>query len=233
MRIAELPLRSEQLPQFVVQQHPRQRLAVVALLVPLGFGKFGQHHLGCRPVAFLFHQRLGVGEAFLDLPAFALGVVLGLAFLGTAEPVESAVFAQVVQHPRPFGGAQQPVQPVPPQHPGGIGEARLLLEERQRFDQPVALEQSCEFRQPPGPAPQAPPQQASRASLQVQRFAFVGGFGFVECTHAQIDQAFIAHRGPAYRRDTDVQAQGPRPDVSLIAFHDDLPYTRTRCGYPG
>ena len=69
--VAEFALLLKQQGHLIGEQHTRKRLPIVALLVALGIGEFGEHHFGRTAVAFLLHAPLGVGQTFLDSATFA------------------------------------------------------------------------------------------------------------------------------------------------------------------
>jgi len=94
-----------------------------------------------------------------------------------------------------------------------------------------AFQQSCKLDEPPCATAQAAAHQARGATCDVERFTFLGCFGLVEATHAEIDDAVLAEHAPADRGNADVEAEGQT--FKGLVSHDSLPHNRLCCGYPG
>jgi len=96
VRVTQLALAGKQGGEFLAQKFAGKRLAVTAAFVSLVFGEFGQHHFGGGAVVLFAHQGFGALQPLLDL------ATLGGFSFGLACKPETAMFAQVVNHPRPF-----------------------------------------------------------------------------------------------------------------------------------
>ncbi len=185
MRVAQRALSLEQHADFFRQQYARKRLAVVALFVALGIGKFGQYHFSGGAIAFRAHFVHRGCKSLFHLTAFTLCVFVGFFRLGAADPVKAPVLAQVVNHARPFLRCEQTVEPIDAQLPRRYGGGALIVKKPRVSNQAFAFEHACDFGLPPGATVEAAAHQACRAARKVERFTFLGGFGFIERPHAK------------------------------------------------
>ena len=237
VRVAQAALGGKQLRELLTQQHAREGLVVLPLLVTLRVRKLGKHHFGGAAVALGLHQGLGTFEALLDASAF--GVAVGGRFLGLADPVKSPVLAQVVDHARPFERGEQAIESLAAQFPGtddvlalcvrgvGFGEGRTAGEQLGVGDQAFALEQACQLREPPCASVQAAAQQPGLAAGEVERVALLGCFGLVKATHAQVNDALLVQYRPSDGCNANVQAK------NILTHESPLAILVPDCGYPG